>query len=288
MIPMGFGAGVGRVGPYFEQGNWYRGGAVQMLFIAWISGEQNQVRPMFPANTSQEDLIRASRSFDLGEQPPPVDWSKALAHLPEMDIIKAAGGPTGVFADSMPVATGGRMIQRTPNDPAWYKGGLFHDNMVINTPGALVHVVVRRVDRSEPGHLQSRAEDGPAGDRQPAVRRDRAHAALRVQARDGGDRRGRAQHGRRAARLRRAHLRLVRHLPQGREDRPARHPAQGPLLHDGPQQVADREHLAAGGIEAAHLLPLERRPREHRERRRHPQHEAAGEGHVPTPSATTR
>ena len=135
MIPMGFGAGVGRVGPYYEQGNWYRGGAVQMLFIAWINSEQNQVRPTFPATTSQEDLIRISKSFDLGERQPPIDWAKALAHLPSMDIIKAAGGPNGVFADSMPVATGGRMIQRTPNDPAWYKGGLFHDNMVINTPG---------------------------------------------------------------------------------------------------------------------------------------------------------
>jgi uncharacterized protein len=57
MIPQGFGAGVGRVGPYYEQGNWYRGGAVQMLFAAWIYGEQNQVRPMFPPNTSQADLI---------------------------------------------------------------------------------------------------------------------------------------------------------------------------------------------------------------------------------------
>ncbi|HUF69913.1 MAG TPA: CocE/NonD family hydrolase, partial [Longimicrobiales bacterium] len=41
MNPQGFGAGVGRVGPYFEQGNWYRGGAVQMLFIAWLYGVQN-------------------------------------------------------------------------------------------------------------------------------------------------------------------------------------------------------------------------------------------------------
>ncbi|MBP9106937.1 MAG: CocE/NonD family hydrolase, partial [Gemmatimonadaceae bacterium] len=38
IIPQGFGAGVGRVGPYYEQGNWYRGGAVQMLFIAWLYG----------------------------------------------------------------------------------------------------------------------------------------------------------------------------------------------------------------------------------------------------------
>ncbi|HRH40748.1 MAG TPA: CocE/NonD family hydrolase [Pyrinomonadaceae bacterium] len=135
MIVQGFGAGIGRIGPYYEQGNWYRGGAVQMLFIAWLYGEQNQVRPMFAPNTSQEDLIRASKSFDLAQQQPPVDWSKALRHLPEMDIIKAVDGPHGIFADAMPNSTGGAMIKRTPNDPAWYKGGLFHDNMKINIPG---------------------------------------------------------------------------------------------------------------------------------------------------------
>jgi hypothetical protein len=135
MIPESFGAGVGRVKPYYEQGNWYRGGAVQMLFISWLYGEQNQIRPMFPPNTSQEDLIRASKSFDLAQQLPPVDWSKALRHLPEEDIYKAVDGPHGIFADKMPVATGGAMIERTPNDPAWYKGGLWHDNMPVNVPG---------------------------------------------------------------------------------------------------------------------------------------------------------
>ncbi len=131
----GFGAGVGRVGPYYEQGNWYRGGAVQMLFIAWLYGEQNQVRPMFPPDTSREDLIRASKSFDLAQQLPSVDWDKALRHLPVQDIYRAIDGPRGIFADAMPVPTGGRMIQRAPNDPAWYKGGLWHDNMKLDVPG---------------------------------------------------------------------------------------------------------------------------------------------------------
>lgn len=135
MIPQGFGAGIGRVEPYYEQGNWYRGGAVQMLFIVWLYGQQNQVRPMFPPDTSHEDLIRASRLFDLAPQMPPVDWSKALRHLPVLDIIKAVDGPHGIFADPMPVDTNGAMIQRSPNDPAWYKGGLWHDNMPINVPG---------------------------------------------------------------------------------------------------------------------------------------------------------
>jgi uncharacterized protein len=135
MIPQGFGAGVGRVGPYYEQGNWYRGGAVQMLFITWLYGEQNQVRPMFPPNTSEEDLVRVSKSFDLAGQLPPVDWAKALWHLPEMDILKAVDAPHGIFADRMEVGTGGAMIKRTPNDPAWYRGGLWHDDHPINVPG---------------------------------------------------------------------------------------------------------------------------------------------------------
>lgn len=135
MITQGFGAGVGRVAPYYEQGNWYRGGAVQMLFIAWLYGQQNQVRPLFSPNATPEELAQAAKWFDLAPQLPQVDWSQALRHLPVQDIMKAAGGPRGVYADRMPVDTGGAMIQREPNDPAWYKGGLWHDNMRINIPG---------------------------------------------------------------------------------------------------------------------------------------------------------
>src|SRR5439155_12268294 len=121
MNVQGFGAGVGRVGPYYEQGNWYRGGAVQMLFIAWLYGEQNQVRPMFPPNTSRDDLVRASKSFDLAQHLPPVDWSKALWHLPERDILKEVDAPHGIFEDRMPVEAAGEMIQRVANDADWYE-----------------------------------------------------------------------------------------------------------------------------------------------------------------------
>jgi len=133
----GFGAGVGKVGPYDEQGNWYRGGAMQMLFISWIYdyGIQNQVRPLFPANTSQAELINASHFFDLAPQMPAVDWDKAFWHLPEQDIIKAVGGPPGIYDTRMPVATGGNMVARAPNDPAWNKGGLWHEGEKINKPG---------------------------------------------------------------------------------------------------------------------------------------------------------
>lgn len=134
MIPQGFGAGVGRVGRFYEQGNWYRGGAVQMLFIAWLYGVQNTQRPQFPPDISQEDMARLSTYYDLAAQMPPVDWDVALRHLPVQDILRNVNGPAGIFADAAPVATGGRMIQRTPNDPAWYKGGLYHDDMPFGVP----------------------------------------------------------------------------------------------------------------------------------------------------------
>jgi putative CocE/NonD family hydrolase len=135
VIPQGYGAGVGRVGGWYEQGNWYRGGAVQMLFITWIYGQQNTQRPMFPVQTSQADLTRLRKSFDLAQQLPRIDWAQALWHLPTQDILQAVDGPLGVFADRMLVATGGEMIKRTPNDPRWYRGGLYHDDMPFDTPG---------------------------------------------------------------------------------------------------------------------------------------------------------
>ena len=134
MIPQGFGAGVGRVGNFYEQGNWYRGGAEQMLFFTWLYGVQNTQRPMFPKDIAREDMVRLSRYFDLAPEMPSVDWSKALWHLPVEDIMRNVDGPKGIFADPAPVATGGRMIQRAPDDPAWYKGGLYHDDEPFGVP----------------------------------------------------------------------------------------------------------------------------------------------------------
>lgn len=136
-IPESFGAGVGRVGPYYEQGNLYRGGAVQMLFGTWLYDYgllTNDGKPNFPAGMSREALVTAAKSYDLSAHPPTVDWGKALWHLPEKDILAAAGGSRGIFADTTPSGQPG-MILRTPNDPAWYKGGLWNDSMRINLPG---------------------------------------------------------------------------------------------------------------------------------------------------------
>jgi putative CocE/NonD family hydrolase len=214
MNVQGFGAGVGRVGPYYEQGNWYRGGAVQMLFITWLYGEQNQVRPMFPPNVSRDDLIRVSKSFDLAQHLPPVDWNKALWHLPTQDILKAVDAPHGIFADAMPVETGGRMMQRTPNDPAWYRGGLYHDDMKLEVPGLWFmswYDVSVGPNLELYNHVRKTAV---TRDRERAMGCDRAGRALFLHARHRRHGRRRTEHGRRAARLQRDRLRLLRSLPE--------------------------------------------------------------------------
>ena len=126
MVPQSFGAGVGRVGEINEQGNWYRGGAEQMLFFAWLYGvEQDKFKPRIPEGATQEDLIRISRFYDLAPDNPPVNMSEALGHLPIQDILKNINGKQEIFD---------KMVRRKPNDPDWFKGGIYHDNMEIGVP----------------------------------------------------------------------------------------------------------------------------------------------------------
>ena len=126
MVPQGYGAGVGRVGDYFEQGNWYRGGVEQLLFSSWLYGvEHDKFKPRIPKGATQEDLIRISRFYDLAPENPPVDWAEAFKHLPLQDLLKNINGKKEIFD---------KMIRRKPNDPEWYKGGLYHDDMDFGVP----------------------------------------------------------------------------------------------------------------------------------------------------------
>jgi len=119
MVPMASGAGIGRVGEFYEQGNWYRGGVFQMLFATWLYSVQNTQRPTLPSDLSREDLERLSLYFDLAPEMPEVEWSEAIAHLPLIEIMENVDGPKGIFAE---------FIARKPDDPIWYEGGLYHDN----------------------------------------------------------------------------------------------------------------------------------------------------------------
>jgi putative CocE/NonD family hydrolase len=126
MVPQGFGAGVGRIGEFFEQGNWYRGGVEQLLFATWLYGvEHDEFKPRIPPGATQEDLLRISRFYDLAPENPKVDWSVKLKHLPITDLLKNVGGKKEIFD---------KMIVRKPNDKDWFNGGLYHDDMDFGVP----------------------------------------------------------------------------------------------------------------------------------------------------------
>ena len=125
MIPMASGAGIGRVGEYYEQGNWYKGGVHQTLFTVWLYGVQQNIRPQFPKGLSQEQLQRLRKAYDLAASMPPMDWAKHMRKLPSVDWLKDADGNEGPGADFM---------TRKPNDAGWYDGGLYHDDEDFGVP----------------------------------------------------------------------------------------------------------------------------------------------------------
>lgn len=125
MVPMAAGAGIGRVGEFYEQGNWYKGGVHQTLFTVWLYGVQQNIRPQFPDDLPQEQLQRLRKMYDLAPDMPEVDWKKHLRKLPAIDWLRSAGANEG---------PGAALLARKPNDPAWYTGGLYHDNEDFGVP----------------------------------------------------------------------------------------------------------------------------------------------------------
>ncbi|WP_375235423.1 CocE/NonD family hydrolase [Winogradskyella sp.] len=164
MVPQAYGAGVGRVGEFFEQGNWYRGGVEQMLFFSWLYGvEHDKFKPRIPAGATQEDLIRISRFYDLAPENPRVDMSEAMKHLPIQDILKNINGKQEVFD---------KMVRRKPNHPDWYKGGLYHDDMGFGVPSfwfASWYDVSISPNLALYNHVRNNAKDSEVKDNQYMV-----------------------------------------------------------------------------------------------------------------------
>jgi putative CocE/NonD family hydrolase len=125
MVPMASGAGIGKVGRFQEQGNWYTGGVPRSLFFVWLYGVDNPLRAQLPADLDEKARARVSLYNDLAATKPKVDWSRHIRHLPVAEMHSSLGEPAGVF-DSF--------IARTPADPAWREGGLYHDDMGWGVP----------------------------------------------------------------------------------------------------------------------------------------------------------
>ncbi len=120
MVPMAAGAGIGRIGEFHEQGNWYRGGAPRTLFAIWLYGVDNPLRARIPEGLDPKVRQYISQYSDLNPKKPEVQWARHVWHLPYAELLTSLGEPPG---------TNERLIARDlPDDPAWYQGGLYHDD----------------------------------------------------------------------------------------------------------------------------------------------------------------
>ena len=110
-VPRSSGCGIGKVGPYNEMGNFYRGGAVQMWWFDWFYHYAFTYRPLFPPNLSREQMVRLLPFWDLQpEHFPPVDLEKAIWTLPINKLMDKIGAAPSDMDD---------WVNRLPNDPRW-------------------------------------------------------------------------------------------------------------------------------------------------------------------------
>ncbi len=119
MVPMSSGAGIGRVGEFQEQGNWYRGGVERTLFHPWLYGVDNPLRAQIPRGLDQKTRAHIGQYNDLATEKPKVDWKKHIAHLPYDELLSSLDEPPATFEE---------LIRRNPDSAAWFEGGLYHDN----------------------------------------------------------------------------------------------------------------------------------------------------------------
>jgi putative CocE/NonD family hydrolase len=125
MVPMAAGAGIGKVGRFQEQGNWYTGGVPRTLFFVWLYNVDNPLRAQIPSGLDPKIRARIAQYNDLAARKPTVDWNKHIKHLPVDTLLSDLGEPPQTFD---------QFIRRTPADPAWQQGGLYHDNMGWGVP----------------------------------------------------------------------------------------------------------------------------------------------------------
>jgi uncharacterized protein len=115
VVPMASGAGIGKVGPYNEMGNFYRGGAVHLAgWVGWYDrvSSGNPARPVFASTYTRDDMIRIHKQWDMMPNIPvnSIEIDSAFTTLPINQIMNVLGAPPNDFDN---------FVNRLPNDPKW-------------------------------------------------------------------------------------------------------------------------------------------------------------------------
>lgn len=110
-IPRSAGAGIGRVGPYNEMGNHFRGGIFMNFWLSWYHSAGFKYKPSFPPGLTREQMLRIAGSWTLQpENIPRVNYDSALWTLPIYQIMHDIGSAPSDLDDFMTWPM---------NDPRW-------------------------------------------------------------------------------------------------------------------------------------------------------------------------
>jgi putative CocE/NonD family hydrolase len=110
-VPWGSGAGIGKVGPYNEIGNFYRGGAFEFPWLDWYYLAGTQFKPSFPADLSREQLLRLARFWPIE---PTVRDPSALDTIMLTLPLNQIPQKLGMFPTDLD-----DFLNRLPNDLRW-------------------------------------------------------------------------------------------------------------------------------------------------------------------------
>jgi uncharacterized protein len=109
--PRSSGAGIGRIGPYVEEGNLYRGGILVDLWFEWYHTEGWKYSPHYPSNLTRDQLLAIRGTTDLEPNHiPKVNFDDLIWTLPLSDIPKKAHSAPNDFTE---------FLTWGPGDPRW-------------------------------------------------------------------------------------------------------------------------------------------------------------------------
>jgi putative CocE/NonD family hydrolase len=93
-VPRSSGAGLGRVGPYAEEGNLFRGGIPVSLWFSWFHSSGYKYFPHYSPDLTREQMlaIRANGDLEPNLKTQP-DYAKEILHLPISEIPKNIKSP---------------------------------------------------------------------------------------------------------------------------------------------------------------------------------------------------
>jgi hypothetical protein len=110
-VPMGSGAGIGKVGAYDEKGNFYRGGVIQNFWYSWYYGAGYKYKPQFDTSLTREQMIRLYKYWNLEpETVKPANLDSAIWTLPINKIMSNLNAAPSDLDD---------FVNWLPNDPRW-------------------------------------------------------------------------------------------------------------------------------------------------------------------------